>query len=736
MAELRYNSQTGEAVLFDGQQWLPTETRHNQQGDAVAFDGNAWVPVGGNAPQSFAQRTEQLDPTSLSVARSKNDEFGAYLRAEAEKPVEGESDHERSVRQYGQLGGDVGNLEGVTRAYVQGGTMAGGDEGIAAIRAAKDSLTGNMPYGEAYDQRVSQERHKLNAYRNQNPVAAYGAEVAGAIPTSMLPILNAVKGGNYAKAAKTAGGQGGLYGVNSGDTLSDRLVKGGTGAVLGTVAGTAMVPVANAVSRGVNRLATNKVAKSQGMSGPAYSILQRNMMGDDSLTGAGAQRIADAGPDAMLADAGVNAQTLLDTAIQSGGAGARVANQRVQGRVNDAGGRLTRSLNEAMGQPGQSASKAVTIYGDKTNPISTLYKKAYSKPVDYASETGQKIEAIVRNRVPKSAIDAANALMRLKGEKSKQILIDVADDGSVVFRELPDVRQLDYITRGLNQVAKTEDGKGALGGTTPLGSANQSLSRELRNAVKKLVPEYKAALNAASDAIGSKNAREFGLTVLSQKTTRADVSEMIADMGDAEVTKVVEGVRMQLDDALARVSRTMTDGDTSSREAFKLIKDMSSRASREKVAMLLGDDVSNKLFREFDQAVKAFELRSSVAANSKTFTRTEADNAVKRQMDGGPLTALRDVHPVEAGRRIIQSMVGRSPEAKQGISDKVYGELVDALTRENPQEILRILQESPQLIDRLTRKTGDLGAKLAGRNAALLQGDHTPGKLQRQLRLK
>ena len=298
---LKQSQSTGEYFFDHGDGNIePVKLKESKSTGERFWVGADNIPRPVETPQSFSQQAEKLDPTSLSVARSKNDEFGAYLREQAQLPVEGESDHERSVRQYGQLGGDVGNLEGVTRAYVQGGTMAGGDEAIAAIRAAKDSMTGDMPYGEAYDQRVSQERHKLNAYRNQNPVAAYGAEVAGAIPTSMLPILNAVKGGNYAKAAKTAGGQGGLYGVNSGDTLSDRLVKGGTGAVLGTVAGTAMVPVANAVSRGVNRLATNKVAKSQGMSGPAYSILQRNMMGDDSLTGAGAQRIADAGPDAML----------------------------------------------------------------------------------------------------------------------------------------------------------------------------------------------------------------------------------------------------------------------------------------------------------------------------------------------------------------------------------------------------------------------------------------------------
>lgn len=48
MAEVRYNKQTGEAVMFDGQSWVPTKVAHNKQtGEAVAFDGQSWVPVGG-----------------------------------------------------------------------------------------------------------------------------------------------------------------------------------------------------------------------------------------------------------------------------------------------------------------------------------------------------------------------------------------------------------------------------------------------------------------------------------------------------------------------------------------------------------------------------------------------------------------------------------------------------------------------------------------------------------------
>ena len=100
--------------------------------------------------------------------------------------------------------------------------------------------------------------------------------------------------------------------------------------------------------------------------------------------------------------------------------------------------------------------------------------------------------------------------MRTEGAKSKQIKATILKDGTVKFDVLPDVRQVDYITRGLNQVADIQAGKGALGGTTQLGRSYGNLSRELRGLTKELVPEYATALKLAADPIQARKALQTG----------------------------------------------------------------------------------------------------------------------------------------------------------------------------------------------------------------------------------
>ncbi|MCZ4089323.1 hypothetical protein [Sinorhizobium psoraleae] len=145
------------------------------------------------------------------------------------------------------------------------------------------------------------------------------------------------------------------------------------------------------------------------------------------------------------------------------------------------------------------------------------YRIAYEQPINYADPRGQAIEQVIKTRVPQSAINEANALMRVEGASSKQILARVADDGTVTFEQLPDVQQLDYITRGLNEAAKKGEAAGAMGGQTALGRAYEGLSREIRSTLRDLVPEYGQALDVAADAIGQSKAVELGSKALSRR---------------------------------------------------------------------------------------------------------------------------------------------------------------------------------------------------------------------------
>jgi len=69
------------------------------------------------APDSFESRAASMPVGDLEIARAKNDGFGQYLRDQASKPEEGETEAETFKRQYGGLNysGDVEMGEAVAR---------------------------------------------------------------------------------------------------------------------------------------------------------------------------------------------------------------------------------------------------------------------------------------------------------------------------------------------------------------------------------------------------------------------------------------------------------------------------------------------------------------------------------------------------------------------------------------------------------------------------------------------
>ncbi len=272
--------------------------------------------------------------------------------------------------------------------------------------------------------------------------------------------------------------------------------------------------------------------------------------------------------------------------------------------------------------------------------------------------------------------------MRLNGEESAQILARIADDGSVAFERLPDVRQIDYITRALNQAAQVEKGKGQLGGQTPIGRAYEGLANEVRGTLRDLVPEYGKALETAADPIRRSQAVDLGARLLSPSMTRDQVSEAVQGMTGPEREALAQGVRSRLDDLMANVTRTVQDGDTGAREAIKAIKDLSSRANREKLASAIGPQKANALFDELDRAVTAFDLRAGVAENSKTFARQATERRIGELTQPGAIGKAVQGEPVNAAKRAVQALTGMTPDKIKGREDAVYSEVARLLARQ------------------------------------------------------
>lgn len=575
---------------------------------------------------------------------------------------------------------------------------------------------------------IQQRLANADQFEADNPNTAMGLKLAqgvmtaapvvaaGAPAATLGPGLTGRVVGNAAFGGLAGLTEGAVYGAGEGEG-EERIDNAVQGGVVGGVAGAGLgvaAPAAGAVGRAVvgavgSRMARNTAAEA-GTSREAAGVVGEMLEADG-----GAGRVSDTG---MLADAGPATAGLLDTAMQSAGPAGQRARRAIDGRANAAAGQLNEALDQSVAQIAPVPKSA---------RLNQVYDTAYAKPIDYSSAVGRKIEGLLP-RVPASAIETANRLMRAEGVQSRQIMAEIAEDGSATFTQMPDVRQLDYITRALSDIAKRGDGKGVMGGNTNEGRILKGLTREIRGAMREAVPAYGRALDAAATEIGQREARELGRSALSRGVSREQLADEVAGMSTVEMRRLREGVRGYIDDLMAGTRRTMTDGNTEAREAVAGLKALSSREVRDKLRTVLGEADGDKLFARLDTVAEAFDLRASVATNSRTYGRQTVRRVVDAATEPGFVGQLMSGSPVKSVQRLAQMMARLTPEDRLRVEQRVMGEIADLLTRQGPEarqtaEILqRSLQRQPgmeQLADQVAETLS--GAVASGGYPALLQ---------------
>lgn len=700
--------------------------------DGAAPPGATQIPPAAGAnpydaidPPDFAQRAAAMDPVDLSVARSKNDAFGAYLREQAQRPVKGEAPAARERRLYGSLSdpsGAPGVGEGITRSYVQGGTVGGGDEIVAAGAAALNKLTGKdpgRPYSEVYGAYLERERAKLAKFRESNPVTATVSEIGGAIPTMMAaPSFTAAKTAHLLTrmgiGAANAAGQGAVYGYNAGEGgAGQRFLNAARTSAIAAPVGGAVPVVAAGAGKYAQNLMRTKDALKAGMSRPTADTLEAVVRADAALSGPGAKRIAAAGPRAMLGDGGASARGLMDTINQQGGSGARRIGKAVGERAAAAGDDMTAALDDAFGRAQGTKGVARRIAQSTAPERQAAYDLAYSRPINYASNSGRAVEEALE-RVPngtmKAAVKEANDIMREKAIRNRQILIDVADDGSVTFKQMPDVLQLDMLKRALDNIgAKAKD---QFGRPLPEGLRAMRLARRIKAATGDAVPEYLAAVQKGGSKIERDQGLLLGRDIFKAKTTYEDAADFLNNASDAAKKEAAKGVRQQIDTVLSRVKKTLGGAydEANIKEALKAYSELSSRDARAKIKLIVGPEKAAALFKTLDQSGMSLSLRAAMSDGTRTFGRQVARETSRKLKEDGAFNAIREGRPIEGPRRLTAKLLGRSPAQKLAIDDALDDELAKALTQaRGPQaEVVRrtLERSTPRALARgaLTRR--------------------------------
>lgn len=575
------------------------------------------------------------------------------------------------------------------------------------------------------------------AYAAPMLAGAGGGKAADFVARGGTKLSRAVRAG--AVAAPAGAAEGAVSFAGRGETKDERMSGAATGAavggtlaaVLGGAAPLAIEGVAGLAKR-VKRLDVATIADEFGVSAPAARMVKRALMNDD--LDAATKALSSLGDDAMLADAGAATGALLDAGTATGGKALTTARRAVDDRASQFGKRLTAKLDNVLGKPVGVKTAARDIAQSTSPARQAAYTRAYSAPINYADDAGRAIEATLA-RVPaktlRSAISEANEAMQAAGVRNMQIMAEIADDGSVMFREMPNVQQLDEIKKAIGSIGR--EAVDQFGRPTAQGSRARGLSRDLGKAISDAVPAYKSAVKLGGDKIQRDEALDLGRRLLWASTKAEDVQEFMASGVSKEAKQAMrQGLRDTIEDTLSRVKRTITDPNTDAREAMKLVKEVSDRANRKKLTLALGKPRANAILDELEKQASVLELRSRIATNSKTAIRQSIQEEGAAEVAPGLLrrTAGNMGNPLDAAREVTQTIAGIDPQSMTEAQRALFGEIAERLVNIRGADAQRALAEVRKAMAGQPMK--DEAAALIGR---VIGGGATVGAYQAGTRL-
>jgi len=513
-----------------------------------------------------------------------------------------------------------------------------------------------------------------------SPEAARAMRMAQGAQESLNPTRTAVERGAFglATAIPMALAAPAISLAPLGTSIGSRILAGG-------LAGTGGGALEGAIY-GSGEGMTSEERKSSAISGGKTGAVFGGALGT------GGPVLERAGQYASLGQMGPATQNLLDLAASSTSEGAAIARRNIDEVAGEAGEQMSRLLDTSFGGP-QAAQQLEDVLMDTTAPLrKEVYDKAYESVIDYSDPKAATLEELM-GRVDRPIIEAAQRIMIREGQPSSQIFAEFDVAGNVIgYNTLPDVRQIDYITRALHSVSPTAAPEDK--------TTSRALASQIRKALDDLVPDYGVAREVAGDVISVRDALTVGSEALTTKMTRYDVKKALADMKGPEMTAVKQGVRSYIDEIMANAKASLTDPNQDAREMVRPLKDMLSRAGREKLEMILGDQ-SKEFLRQMDEIYSAISMRAGVAQNAKTAIRRMAQDAAEDviQPTLGQLAADRG--PIAGTIEALRRQATQTP-SKQEAFQRLMGEVAEPLTRQKDlttllREMSGLQQAAPQL---------------------------------------
>ncbi|MXX90231.1 MAG: hypothetical protein F4145_16680 [Boseongicola sp. SB0675_bin_26] len=653
----------------------------------------------------------------------------------------------------------AGLVEGVREA---GPLNLARDAGKAAMRSPLNAWSqfkespSMQDYLPAYAEGRDTMRDYMDAARDRTGMAGTGAEIAG----SFVPVGKAAQVGSKAVTGASPFMRsitGAFSGASAGGAAGFAEGEGGFGprvrnAALPAVFGGVLGGAGPTIGAGVGRLAEGiqrRRAARIGQVPPNTVDVLKHAFKMDIPKGAPTPRVD------MIADTGGTSTALLakgmervggkidDVAIRTPKAFSRpvgvpteaTIRRRLTERTARETDRFKRGLDLTMGAPKGLRATEDELFEAARPRVNAAYEQAYATPIDYASEAGMELEALLKSkRIPARAWREANELMDEEGSESAQILFKIGDDGRVTLERLPDVRQIDYLKRALDDMIEAE--RTPKGKLTDKGRVRYKTSKDMLELIDGLVPSYGQARELYAIPAGQVGAMETGYKALISDTMTADkfaaeVKRMTPDQRDW----LKSGARSAIEEVMQKVRAALVPNPTRTGylsvksvgddDVQAALKALSSGRARDKLRLILGDEDADELFGIIDGTMTAYMTEAATLPNKmrqaqellERFAPSERTDMASRLLRGEFLGAAQDA----AG-----AAMGRAMKDDRFIAGATQADMVNVLT--SPLDTVRVDAlrgvEFPEDVGRQARGATEAAMKRAGIPVGMAMGDN------------
>lgn len=573
-------------------------------------------------------------------------------------------------------------LSGPVSATTSGASFAFQDEILGGLRGLVDpSVT--------MQQGIDLERKALDDYRKKNPLKSLSYEVGGAVVPTLLsggasaPIAATKIGSSIAKAS----GAGALYGVGSGEGVSDRVVQGGIGGAIGAGAGLA----GGVIQKPITNL--SKMVKSSFQSPKkigekeAVKLVKDAIEYDKTDINSAIKYILDrSDKQYALADIGPNSRAYLDAVNVLPGRGKKTAMDFLTQRNSGTLKRIKSDLTDAFGEQGSYFQTYNAIESVRKASGEKMYKKAFETKVPATPELTSLLKTDVMQDALNTAYKIANA------EKVKLPNLVIGKNGKLLTQKGAEVTDIDtkflhYMKLGLDDAIYTSKSPISGVGKTLL-RANTQIKHEFLDYLDGNNPAYKAARNQWAEKSAILDALDMGRNILKPSTSLDELTEEISKMSQSEKLAFRNGVINTIIDKM----ETSVFDEASGRGtnlAFNIIK---TPKNKELLRLTFpkgpqGTRTYNKFMSKLNDEVEIKSTSNQVIGNSATMGRNEAVSAVKNAL---PREEINNLSPVGVVYGLFKSDFDYlSTEAQEAAANK----LANMLTATDPKVLEQIRRE-------------------------------------------